>query len=94
MGETDDFEWDDGKDAANRAKHGVELILAAALFQDTGRLEFVSPSSTPEETRLVTIGQAFGLVWTCVYTWRGRRRRLISVRRAKRKERSAYQQGP
>ncbi|MES1156950.1 MAG: BrnT family toxin [Alphaproteobacteria bacterium] len=93
MGETDDFEWDDDKDLSNQGKHGVQLILAAQLFQDNKRLEFVSANSTDAETRLVTIGRAFGLVWTCVYTWRGRRRRLISLRRAHRKERVAYETG-
>jgi len=28
MGEIDEFEWDDSKDAANQQKHGVELIVA------------------------------------------------------------------
>lgn len=93
MGETDDFEWDDTKDTSNRGKHGVELILAAALFEDSKRLELVSLRSTEAETRLVTIGRAFGLLWTCVYTWRARRRRIISLRRASRKERLAYEKG-
>ena len=42
MGETDDFEWDDNKDAANRAKHGLPLPLSALLFD--GRLRLDRPS--------------------------------------------------
>ncbi|MBC7767680.1 MAG: BrnT family toxin [Phycisphaerales bacterium] len=94
MGETDEFEWDDGKDAVNQQKHGVELIVAAAMFDDPDRLEQVSGRSTAAETRLITVARAFGVLWTCVYTWRGLKRRLISLRRAHRTERRAYQRRP
>jgi len=94
MGETDEFEWDDGKDAANLQKHGVELIVAAAMFDDPNRLEQVSGRSTQTETRLLTVGRAFGVLWACVYTWRGHKRRLISLRRAHRIERRAYEKRP
>jgi len=33
-----DFEWDDGKDAANRAKHGVAFALAQRAFLDPARV--------------------------------------------------------
>lgn len=91
MGETDEFEWDDAKDATNQSKHGVELIVAAAMFDDPNRLEQVSGRSTLAETRLLTVGMAFGVLWACVYTWRGSKRRLISLRRAHRTERRAYE---
>ena len=94
MGETDEFEWGDDKNAANQQKHGVELIVAAAMFSDPNRLEQVSGRSTATETRLITIGQAFGVLWACVYTWRGQKRRLISLRRAHRTERRAYERRP
>jgi len=32
MSETDDFEWDDTKEAINLNKHGISLRLAAELF--------------------------------------------------------------
>lgn len=90
MGETDDFEWDDPKDAINRGKHGLPLLLAALLFEDEERLETVSQASTEAETRLIATGRAAGRVLTCVFLWRGARRRVISLRLASRKERRAY----
>lgn len=91
MGETDEFEWDDDKEASNVSKHGLSLLVAIAVFDDPSRIEFVSARSTVAETRLVTVGLAFGRLMSCVYAWRGRRRRLISMRPANRKERRAYE---
>lgn len=42
------------------------------------------------EVRLVAIGEIHGRVFTCVYTWRGERQRVISLRPASRKERDVY----
>lgn len=58
MGETDDFEWDDAKDAINRTKHRLPLIVAARIFDDDERIETVSRASTASETRLVATGRA------------------------------------
>jgi uncharacterized DUF497 family protein len=44
------------------------------------------------EPRIKAIGEAAGLVLVCVYTDRGERRRIISLRPAKRRERNAYRQ--
>lgn len=92
MGETDDFEWDDEKDAINRAKHGLPLLIAALLFDGQPRLERRSPKSPADEPRFETMGMVQGRVLFCVWTWRGNRRRVMSLRIAKRKERHAYQE--
>lgn len=42
MGETDDLEWDDIKDAVNHAKHGLPLLLAMLLFDGRPRVDRVS----------------------------------------------------
>ncbi len=44
------------------------------------------------ERRLVSIGEIDGEVFAIVYTWRGANRRIISARRARRRERDAYRQ--
>jgi uncharacterized protein len=94
MGSTDNFEWDDEKSSLNHAKHSLPLPVAIAIFDDPRRIEWPSQRSTLTETRFVTVGMAFGRILVCVYTWRGLRRRLISVRRAHRSERRAYEQRP
>jgi uncharacterized DUF497 family protein len=42
------------------------------------------------EKRFVVIGPIEGRVFAVVYTWRNERRRIISARRASRRERRAY----
>src|SRR5689334_15867048 len=91
MGEAEDIEWDDGKDQLNRSKHGMPLVLAAFLFDGRPRLDRISRRSPDEEIRFETIAEREGDVLLCVWTWRGRQRRLISLRYANRSERRAYQ---
>jgi uncharacterized DUF497 family protein len=92
MGRYGNFEWDDGKDAINRDKHGLSLIIAAALFTDPHHLEVPSSGRHASEQRLVAIGSVRGRLLTCVYVWRGPVRRIISLRNASRKERRAYEE--
>ena len=91
MGETDDFEWDDTKEARNIQKHGMSLRVAAELFASDFWLEFVAGESRSDASRSIAIGLAFGRLLTCVYTWRAQKRRVISLRPASRRERRAYE---
>lgn len=92
MGETDDFEWDDDKDAVNRAERGLPLPLAARLFDGRTRLDDVSLKSPDGSTRFETLAEYEGRVLFCVWQWNGERRRIISFRMAHRSERLAYQE--
>jgi len=92
MGETDDLEWEDGKDAVNRQKHGLPHAFSAFLFDGRPRLERHSPKSAGNEPRVEAIAEIGGRVLFCVYVWRGARRRIISLRRAHRSERRAYEE--
>jgi len=92
MGETDDLEWDDSKDAANRAKHGLPLSISGRLFDGRPRLDRQSPKSPEAELRFETLAAIGEDVLLCVWTWRKGRRRAISLRMAKRSERRAYQE--
>lgn len=92
MGETDDLEWDDDKDAANRAKHGLPLSFSLFLFDGRRRLERPSSKQVGGEARIEVMAEVAGRVLFCVYVWRGSRRRIISVRRAHRSEQRAYQE--
>ncbi|QFR34583.1 BrnT family toxin [Ancylobacter sp. TS-1] len=92
MGETDDFEWDDDKDAANRAKHGLPLLVSEFVFDGRPRFERSSPKFVAGEPRVEAMAEVAGRVILCVFVWRGRKRRLISVRRAHRSERRVFAQ--
>jgi uncharacterized protein len=92
MGRTDDFEWDDAKNAETRAKRDLELIAAARIFDGRFRLERVSPKSTATEIRYETMAEVDARVLFCVWTWRGSHRRIMSLRPAHRSERRAYKE--
>ena len=92
MGETDDFEWDDGKTASNLQKHNYPLPLAALLFDGRKRLDRLSKQQPDHEPRYETIAAYEGSVLLCVWTMRGRKRRVVSLRVASRTERRAYQE--
>jgi uncharacterized DUF497 family protein len=85
-------EWDTAKDAINRAKHGFPLALAVPLFDGTER---VGPDVRFDygEERLVARGMIEGRLFVCVFTRRGETLRIISLRKANRREQDAYRDG-
>jgi uncharacterized protein len=92
MIEADDFEYDPAKEAGNLAKHGLSLQLAAELFASDQWIETEARRSGTDPSRTVAIGPVQGRLLVCVYTWRGQKRRVISLRPAHRSERRAYQE--
>jgi uncharacterized DUF497 family protein len=90
------FEWDAAKSAANLKKHGVSFELAITAFDDPRAL--VAPDlkhSTTAESREWLIGEADGgKVLVVVFTKRlqGQVYRVISARRASRRERKQYEE--
>lgn len=89
MGEIGDFEWDDAKDIANLRKHKIPLRFAVLLFDDPYLLA-KPPSLRNGELRFISVGKVEHRVLACVFTFRGPRRRLISLRAARRSERRVY----
>ncbi|MCL6707827.1 BrnT family toxin [Pseudomonas sp. R2.Fl] len=84
------FEWDDDKNAANVAKHGLSFDLACRIFEGP---VLSAPDTRFEygEVRINSIGAISGVVIIVVtHTDRQGRVRLISARPAKRKERDRY----
>jgi uncharacterized protein len=86
-----DLEWDPKKAAANLRNHRVDFADAALALHDEFAITVVDDDLGEE--RFVTVGSdALGRVVVVVFTWRGRRIRLISARRATREERSRYEE--
>jgi uncharacterized DUF497 family protein len=84
-----DFEWDADKAAANAAKHGVTFEEASTVFLD---LDCLLIRDVLEPERFVAIGmssQARGLF--VVHCERAQKLRIISARRATRRERETYE---
>jgi uncharacterized DUF497 family protein len=86
------FEWDSAKASENAAKHGVTFDEASTVFGDPLALLMSDPShsmgeerylllGTSTHQRLLVVAFAERLPWT----------RLISARRATRRERRGYE---
>jgi uncharacterized protein len=83
------FEWDERKRAANLAKHRVDVELAKLIFEGP-ILEGPDDRRNYGEQRFGAFGMAKGIVSFVVCTWRGRRRCLISARKAGKHEQKVY----
>ncbi len=84
------FEWARAKDAANFAKHGVTFAIARWAFDDPFAIIQIDDRHDYGEERLVLTGMATGVLLVIVYTEREDRIRLISARRANKKEYDIY----
>jgi len=84
------FEWDDEKSRSNQAKHGIDFDAARALWDDGNRVEIQSPY--PLESRSILISKLDKKLWTTIFTRRGSALRIISVRRARKREANLYGQ--
>ena len=84
------FEWDNKKNLSNMRKHGIDFATGARLWQDVNRVEIESPY--PVENRTVVIGKIDRKLWATVVTQRGDSIRIISARRARKKEAQLYGQ--
>jgi uncharacterized DUF497 family protein len=90
------FSWDARKALRNVTKHGVSFEEAATVFADPDALEWEDLEHSHAERRFKRLGLSLeGRVLILIYTlWRtkdGKETiRIISARRASRKERKAY----
>lgn len=86
------FEWDGAKDRKNIAKHGIPFRTAILVFADPNRIEKYDDVHSLDEDRYLTIGEIDGtfMVLTIVYTERSETIRIISARRATKREREEY----
>jgi uncharacterized DUF497 family protein len=88
-----EFEWDDGKAAANRKKHKVSFEEAATVFGDVLSRTFPDPDHSDDEDRFVIIGMSNrNRVLIVSHTVRSGRMRIISARQATRRERKTYEE--
>jgi uncharacterized protein len=84
-----EFEYDPEKSETNAAKHGIDFDAAQVLWQDPWLLEV--PAKTEGEPRILAIGKIDGKHWAAIWTPRGGKARIISVRRARKEEIGHYE---
>lgn len=83
------FEWDDNKAEINWKKHKVLFSVAARVFFDYDRIEDFDDEHSDSEDRMKVIGKV-GNILVVIYTERGEKYRIISARRAKKREEAKY----
>ena len=87
------FDWDPKKDAGNQRKHGISFEEASSVFSDEHALLLDDPDHSEEEERFILLGLSAGLRMLVVcHCYREAQDviRLISARKASKKEREAY----
>ena len=84
-------EYDAQKDAANQAKHGVSLALASAI-QWPDVLCFVDDRADYGEVREVGYAVIAQRLYVVVFVQRGDTMRIISLRKANKREIKHYDQ--
>ena len=85
-------EWDPQKRESNVKKHGVSFEEASTVFRDPLSLTIEDPLHSTGESRLVQMGISHrNRLLVVVYTERGDNIRIITGRKATRKERAHYE---
>ncbi len=84
-----EFEFDENKSKANNDKHGIDFIEAQELWNDPDRIEI--PTKHLDEPRYVLIAMIYNKHWAAIFTYRNKKIRLISVRRARKNEKEIYE---
>ena len=79
MADRPSFEWDEIKDLANQAKHGVSFLKAQYAFLDPHRVIAEDLSHSSREKRYFCFGEVGGGIMTVRFTWRANRIRIIGA---------------
>jgi len=98
MAENFQFEWNSRKSESNKRKHGIEFAFACRVFADPLRHTDIE-GHEHGEIRWRTIGEIDGVLIVIVsHTTREEGQteviRIISARRAGRRERQTYEEAP
>jgi uncharacterized DUF497 family protein len=90
-----EFEWDAQKAETNRTKHGVSFEEAATVFGDPLAAIFDDETHSADEQREIIIGHSDqNRLLLVSFTERAERIRIISARRATKRERRDYEENP
>ncbi len=84
------YDWDEAKRDANLAKHGVDFADAED-FEWERAIEVPDDRRDYGEPRWIALGPIRARLHVLIYTRRGRRVRIISLRRANIRERKFYE---
>lgn len=83
------IEFDPAKDAANQVKHGVSLSVASDLDWEAA-LVWIDERFEYGESRMIALAPKTEILYYVAFVERGDVRRVISLRRANRREVKHY----
>lgn len=90
------FEWDEIKNKNNRSKHGIWFEEAQSVFDDSASRVFLDLVHSDEEDRFIIVGMSSAarlLVIVHCYRESNSIIRIISARKATKKEVKFYEKG-
>jgi uncharacterized protein len=86
------FEWDKNKANSNVRSHKVTFEEASTVFKDTFSLTIDDPLHSQDENRLILLGMSHkNRLIVVIHTERDDNIRIISARKASKKERVLYE---
>ena len=88
--QNDKLEWDDDKARTNIADHGIDFMDVGPIFADLAAIDEIDDRENYGEERILRIGLANGRLLAVCYTERGDRIRIISARKAEKREQVGY----
>jgi uncharacterized DUF497 family protein len=90
------FDWDERKNRVNRTKHGIWFEEAQSVFHDPHARLFYDPEHSKGEDRFILLGvSSAARTLVVIHCYRGSASmiRIISARKATRKELRFYEEG-
>ena len=90
------FEWDQNKNKINKRKHGVSFEEARSIFFDEKAIQFDDPDHSESENRFLMLGLSEHLrVLLVCHCFRENDSviRIISARKATKREAERYEEG-
>ena len=84
------YEWDEAKREGNLMKHGYDFADADMVYENPDKLTLYPARRGESRLQDIAVVNVDGVILTLVYVLRGYNVRVISFRKASRKERRAY----
>lgn len=87
-----EFEWDSKKEQINISKHGIDFLSALTVFEDSDCELLYDEDHSINEERFIALGRARGTgeLIMVIYTVRKDKYRIISARKATKREEEEY----
>ena len=83
------FEFDLEKSRINKKRHGVDLVWAQRLWEETHAI--IPAKNVSGESRYLILAKVRGKCYAAIFTKRGEAKRLISCHRADRRLEKIYE---